>query len=75
MEAEGDGMMPEKSMKADGKKYMWDGYTYNEEDAGKSQDKYGEMGFETIRIARGDGHLIYMRKLVTDFVLELEGET
>ncbi|MCK4367291.1 MAG: hypothetical protein KAW84_05035 [Thermoplasmata archaeon] len=68
-------MMPEKSMKADGKKYMWDGYTYNEEDTGKSEDEYREMGFETIRIARGDGHLIYMRKLVTDFVLELEGET
>jgi len=68
-------MMPEKRMKADGKKYMWDGYTYNEEDAGKSEGKYREMGFETIRIARGDSYLIYMRKVVTDFVLEPEGGT
>lgn len=67
--------MPEKSMKADGKKYMWDGYTYNEDDAEKSEDKHREMGFETIRIAHGDDHLVYMRRVVTDFALEPEAGT
>ena len=67
--------MPDTSMKADGKKYMWDGNTYNEDDAGKSEDKYREMGFETTRVAQGDGHLVYMRRVVTDFVLEPEAGT
>lgn len=64
--------MPEKSLRADGKKYMWDGNTYNADDAEKSEAEYQERGFETMRIAHGDGHLIYMRKVVADFVLEPE---
>ncbi len=67
--------MPEKSIKADGKKYMWDGNTYNEDDAGKSEDKHREMGFETMRTADGDSHLVYMRRVVADFVLEPEAGT
>jgi hypothetical protein len=61
------------SKKFDGKKYMWDGKTYETEDLAKESEKtYKENGFETRMISEGEGFSVYTRRLVTEIVLEGE---
>lgn len=61
------------SKKFDGKKYMWDGKTYETEDLAKDAEKtYKENGFETRRISEGAGFSLYTRRVVTEIVIEGE---
>ncbi len=63
--------MAEKTRFFEGKKYMWDGQEYdNEEQASSVQKQYTEKGFE-VQMWREDGKvLIYTRRIVTEIVLE-----
>ncbi len=63
--------MAEKTRLFEGKKYMWDGQEYdNEEQASSVEKQYTEKGFE-VQMWREDGKvLIYTRRIVTEIVLE-----
>ncbi len=63
--------MAEKTRLFEGKKYMWDGQEYdNEEQASSVEKQYTEKGFE-VQMWREDGKvLIYTRRVVTEIVLE-----
>jgi len=63
--------MAEKTRIFEGKKYMWDGQEYNnEEQASSAEKQYTEKGFE-VQMWREDGKvLIYTRRVVTEIVLE-----
>ncbi len=63
--------MAEKTRLFEGKKYMWDGQEYdNEEQASSVQKQYTEKGFE-VQMWREDGKVfIYTRRIVTEIVLE-----
>jgi hypothetical protein len=63
--------MAEKTRIFEGKKYMWDGQEYdNEEQASSLEKQYTEKGFE-VQMWREDGKvLIYTRRVVTEIVLE-----
>lgn len=62
-----------KAKQIDGKKFMWDGNTYeNEEEAKNAEKSYSEEGFET-RIVQDDGkYEVYSRRIVTEVVVEGE---
>ena len=61
------------SKKFDGKKFMWDGKTYETEDVAKdAENTYKENGFETRIISEDDHFSVYTRRLVTEIVLEGE---
>ena len=55
----------------DGKKFMWDGLEYDDEEkAGSVEKEYAEKGFE-VQSCREDGKVfIYTRRLVTEVVVE-----
>jgi len=63
--------MAEKTRFFEGKKYMWDGQEYdNEEQASSVKKEYAEKGFE-VQMWREEGKvLIYTRRVVTEIVLE-----
>ncbi len=63
--------MAERARFFEGKKYMWDGEEYdNEEQASSVEKQYTEKGFE-VQMWREDGKvLIYTRRIVTEIVLE-----
>lgn len=63
--------MAERTRLFEGKKYMWDGQEYdNEEQASSVEKQYTEKGFE-VQMWREDGKvLIYTRRVVTEIVLE-----
>jgi hypothetical protein len=63
--------MAERARLFEGKKYMWDGQEYdNEEQASLVEKQYTEKGFE-VQMWREDGKvLIYTRRIVTEIVLE-----
>jgi hypothetical protein len=63
--------MAERTRLFEGKKYMWDGQEYdNEEQASSVEKQYTEKGFE-VQMWREDGKvLIYTRHVVTEIVLE-----
>jgi len=57
----------------DGKKYMWDGNEYSNEDEAKAaMQEYEGSGFET-RLKTDSGSIeVFTRRLVTEIVLEGE---
>ena len=63
--------MAERTRLFEGKKYMWDGQEYdNEEQASSVEKQYTEKGFE-VQMWREDGKvIIYTRRVVTEIVLE-----
>ena len=62
-----------KSKKFDGKKFMWDGKTYQTEDMARdAENTYRENGFEAKSLPEDDGYSVYTRRLVTEIVLEGE---
>jgi hypothetical protein len=63
--------MAERTRLFEGKKYMWDGQEYdNEEQASSVEKQYTEKGFE-VQMWREEGKvLIYTRRVVTEIVLE-----
>lgn len=55
----------------DGKKYMWDGETYESEAAAKEQlSKYNKDGFETKIVAENQAYYIFTRRVVAEIVVE-----
>ena len=62
-----------KSKKFDGKKFMWDGNTYETVDTAKdAENTYKVNDFETRVISENDHYSIYTRRVVTEIVLEGE---
>ena len=63
--------MAEKVRFFDGKKFMWDGLEYDDEEkAGSVEKEYAEKGFE-VQSCREDGKVfIYTRRIVTEVVVE-----
>ena len=55
----------------DGKKFMWDGLEYDDEEkAGSVEKEYAEKGFE-VRTCNEDGKVfVYTRRVVTEVVVE-----
>jgi hypothetical protein len=52
------------SRKFYGKKYMWDGNTYeNNDNAAAAAATYKEDGFEVETLADGEVHLVFTRRL------------
>ena len=65
--------MPDLSKQIDGKKFMWDGETYeSEEQAKEVQKKYEEDNFEVELIQEENQFFLYSRRVVTEIVLEGE---
>jgi len=62
-----------KAKNIDGKKFMWDGNSYENEDAAKNAEKsYSEEGFETRLLQEAGKYEIYTRRVVTEVVVEGE---
>ncbi|UCG70397.1 MAG: hypothetical protein JSV09_05110 [Thermoplasmata archaeon] len=70
----GDVSMPDSFKILDGKKYMWDGETYEGmEHAKKAEENYKKENFEAMIIEdEGGKPLVYTRRVVTEVVLEGE---
>ena len=65
--------MPDLSKLIDGKKYMWDGETYESgEQAQEVKKKYEDDGFEVQLIQEENQHFVYSRRVVTEIVLDGE---
>ena len=60
-----------KAKNIDGKKFMWDGNSYeNVDTAQNAQKNYSEEGFET-RIVQDEGkYEVYTRRIVTEVVVD-----
>jgi hypothetical protein len=57
----------------DGKKYIWDGSTYDSEPASEDQaTNYKRENFEVQVVGQGEIYLVYSRRVVTDVVVEGE---
>jgi hypothetical protein len=57
----------------EGKKYMWDGKTYeNDKQAKEIKTKYEKDGFEVQLLKDKNQYVIYTRRVVKDVVLEGE---
>jgi hypothetical protein len=55
----------------EGKKYLWDGYIYeNEADAQRAEKGYKSDGFETKILHEGERYLVYTRRVVEEVVVE-----
>ena len=57
----------------DGKKYMWDGKTYDSNsEASETRLRYERDGFETEIVMDEGKYFVYTRRVVTDIVIEGE---
>ncbi|MHB8277368.1 MAG: hypothetical protein ACYDIA_06920 [Candidatus Humimicrobiaceae bacterium] len=55
----------------DGKKFMWDGSTYNDEkSAFEISQKYESDGFETKVINEEDKYFVFSRRIVKEIIVE-----
>jgi hypothetical protein len=65
--------MADLSKIIDGKKFMWDGITYESEmDAQDAKKTFEEEGFEVERVEEEGKPLLYTRRVVTEIVVEGE---
>lgn len=63
--------MAEKARLFEGKKFVWDGEEYeNEEKAGLVEKEYREKGFDVQMWKEDDKVLLYTRRVVTEVVVE-----
>ncbi len=63
--------MPELAKKFDGKKYMWDGKEYSDNNsAEEAAGKYRQDKFDVEVIQEGDIYLIYSRRVAEAVVVE-----
>jgi hypothetical protein len=54
------------AQKVNGKKFMWDGGTYeSEEQAQQVMHGYEKDGFETLMVVEDQQYLVYSRRVVT----------
>jgi hypothetical protein len=52
------------AMKFEGKKYMWDGITYQSEDQARhAMETYSKDGFEVRLVSEDHQHLVYSRRV------------
>ena len=66
-------MEAENYIIADGKKYLWDGLTYNDREEAKAKaESYEKNDFETHIIEGAEHFLVYTRRIVTEIVLDGE---
>lgn len=57
--------------KFDGKKFMWDGDTYSDEDKAREvMKKYEADGFETRLVKEGSNFYVFSRRVVKEVVVE-----
>jgi len=63
-------MSPNLAMISDGKKFMWDGQLYpNQEEASKAEESYRNDNFE-VRVVKQEGKfLLYTRRVVKEVVV------
>ena len=62
-----------KAREIEGKKFMWDGNNYdNEEEAKNTEKSYIKEGFETHIVKEEGIYDVYTRRVVTEIVLEGE---
>jgi 3-mercaptopyruvate sulfurtransferase SseA len=55
----------------DGKKFMWDGKTYETEaEAAKTKAEYEKNNFETRLLSEGGKYFLFTRRVVTEIVVE-----
>ncbi len=55
----------------DGKKFMWDGKVYaNEEERREVSQKYQDDGFEVELVEEGGEYFLFTRRVVTEVVVE-----
>lgn len=55
----------------DGKKFMWDGEEYDDEEKARAKEKeYTEKGFEVQSLQEDGKIFLYTRRVVTEIVLE-----
>lgn len=55
----------------DGKKFMWDGEEYDDEEKARAKEKeYTEKGFEVQSLHEDGKIFLYTRRVVTEIVLE-----
>lgn len=55
----------------DGKKFMWDGQEYEDEDKASSVEKeYAKKGFEVQALRENGKVFLYTRRVVTEIVLD-----
>lgn len=55
----------------DGKKFMWDGLEYDDEEkAGEVEKEYAEKGFEVQSCSEDGKVFLYTRRVVTEVVVE-----
>jgi hypothetical protein len=63
--------MAEKVRLFEGKKFLWDGEEYDDEqEAGSVEKKYREKAFEVERWREDGKVLLYTRRVVTEVVVE-----
>ena len=54
------------AMKFEGKKYLWDGVTYQGQDkARQAMETYAKDGFEVQLVSEDSRHLVYTRRIAT----------
>lgn len=55
----------------DGKKFMWDGRTYNnEQEMKKVEQEYRDKGFEVQVVREKNRYFLFSRRVVTEVVVE-----
>jgi hypothetical protein len=55
----------------DGKKFMWDGVEYDDDEEASSVEKeYAEKGFEVQTLSEEGKIFLYTRRVVTEIVLD-----
>jgi hypothetical protein len=63
-------MSPSLAIVTDGKKFMWDGQSYeNREEAARLVEAYEKDGFEVRMVEEGGKFLLYARRVVKEVVV------
>ena len=63
-------MSPNLAMISDGKKFMWDGQTYDaKEEATRAGESYQNENFETQVVEEGGKFLVYTRRTVKEWAV------
>ena len=63
--------MAERARFFDGRKFMWDGQEYDDQNkAAEAEKEYKEKGFEVQRCTEDGKVLLYSRRVVTEVVVD-----
>ena len=63
-------MSPNLAMISDGKKFMWDGQTYDaKEETTRASESYQNENFETQVVEEGGKFLVYTRRTVKEWAV------